>query len=147
MVFAAINSKRDCAVKLVRMRTLKVSATFTFFFPSGTPSLDHINFNIGNLRPPGPCQVSFGASGGSASFVAGRVTYNAVQGSFINVTEGLLQEWVHDANLFAPGCGFTINDVYIKAVYPLQSSGATITSLDAAVLRRGQNAFFGSPVP
>jgi YD repeat-containing protein len=120
--------------------------TFTVFLPPSEPSLYSLSFNIVSLRGPGPCETSFGAGGG---FVTGRVTLNGVQGAFVNVPQYQLNSFVESANIFNPGCGFTINDIYIGKMYLYRdhSGGPNISVLDAVAVGQGQNNFPGTRVP
>lgn len=122
--------------------------TFTVFLPPGTPNLKSLSFNIISLKPPGPCQASFGGGGG---FITGRVAFNGVQGSFVNMTQAELEGLVRGANSFYPGCNFTLNDLYIGKVYlsPDNAAGPpiNITTLDAAAFGHGQYNYPGTQGP
>lgn len=122
--------------------------TFTVFLPPGLPTLKSLSFNVISLKPPGPCQVSFGGGGG---FVTNKVMLNGVQGSSVNMSQADLDSLVRGANLFNPGCNLTIDDIYLAKIYLATDNAGgppmNITTLDAAAIGRGQNNFPGTRVP
>jgi len=124
------------------LRGTRDGFTFTFYLPAGSPELKSMSFNVISLKPPGPCQASFGISGRS---ITGYVSMNGVAGSYINVPQSDLEGMVKATNSLYPGCGFSTGDLFIGGIY-LNGSTQTITTVDAVSLGRGQSLYSGTPV-
>ena len=118
--------------------------TLTAFLPANTPALSGISFGIVTNRDPGPCRVSFGASGG---FTAGQVTAEGTTGYFVNVTAADISGMVRGANSFWPACNFTANDLSLGIIYLYAGGNNPITALDAIAIGRGVNNVAGTRVP
>lgn len=125
------------------LRGTRDGFTFTFFLPAGSPELKSMSFNVISLKPPGPCQVSFGIGGRS---VSGYVSMNGVSGSYINIPQSDLEDMVKATNTLYPGCDFPIDHLFIGGIY-LNGQTQTITTVDAVSLGRGQSLFSGTAVP
>jgi hypothetical protein len=124
------------------LRGTRDGFTFTFFLPAGSPELKSMSFNVISLKPPGPCQVSFGTGGRS---VSGYVSLNGVSGSYINIPQSDLESMVKATNALYPGCDFPIDHLFVGGIY-LYGQTESITTVDAVSLGRGQSLFSGTAV-
>jgi hypothetical protein len=113
--------------------------TVTVFPPSNIQNFQSISLGLvpssGNLL----CSANLGAG------TIGKVSLNGVVGYFNNILESDLNFAVNAINSFNPSCGVTLNNLRITQIFVF-GFGGFITTLDAASMGIGQNAFPGTQI-
>lgn len=117
--------------------------TITVFPLPNTRNIGLVNPIIGASTPSSNCQSSFGGLVVRTSPV--KVVLNGVQGYAFNVSQADLADSVDVVNLFTPGCGFTLKDIFIDQLVFDESRSAVLT-LDALAIGLGQNNFPGTRI-
>jgi len=119
--------------------------TITVFPGTGVSNFGNAGFDI-TTTASAPCSVQFG----SATGPTGQVVFNGVTGVFTNVPLSTLLFDLSFANFVAniqhPGCVLTLSDLQIQTLDMFTVFATPITSLDAASISLGQNAFPGTRI-
>lgn len=123
--------------------------TVTVFPPAGLVA-QHVQLDFVKRGEPNFTLCSGG--GGTSAFVRRRVRLNGVGGLTVYHPQEFLQTIVNGINQLTPSCNVTLENLEVRHLWvqPVgfpSTTTSNITTLDAAAMGNGPNAFPGTPLP